>query len=109
MRKSGRKSGPARHVHARSKIDRCENFGRALIESTAERQEAFDARKMRATFDGADLRDAQARARREVLQGPVPLHTEHFDAVAETASQAVLRGPAETESIGGIPQHLPHL
>src|SRR5579872_3106295 len=92
-----------------SEIDRGKDFGRALVEGAADCQETFDAGQIGATFDGADLRNAELGHGGQVLQRPVTLHAQHLDAMAEAFAQTVLCRTAEAELVDGVLERLAEL
>src|SRR5487761_1931580 len=76
-------------------IDSSQYFRWLALKGLGDGEQAFHARHVGAAFDGADLGDTQARVLRQILQGPVALHAEHLDRVAEAFPQAILRRAAQ--------------
>jgi len=83
--------------------------GSVQAEGARDGQQAFHRGQVGAALDGADLADAQARRRGQVLERPVPFGAQDPDALAELVAQPVLQGAPQPVAFDRVGQRLPQL
>src|SRR5688500_1050966 len=96
-------------VTAVSELDGRQDLRRLLFECSGDSKQALHTRQVRAPFNRADLRDAQARQVGKVFQRPVTLNPKQLYAMSEPLPQAVLVRSSQTERLNGVLQRLTEL